>query len=242
MEWKPLTLHFRQRYDGGYRYLDRCGAFILAAEDALAMIPSDTQLSGTKLELPEIGVSATVDVKELRVVQEVPGDGDPEFLSICCSLATLVGEHFGPSVIQSNGFARRSYWAMASGEAAMEGSLRFGGERQTDLSRAVGMVPSHMQLYQAFTSGSRELIVQVAPITFEKVTVQRQNPPLRSSARQRNTASRYNRKADRVGTTPSHAVTLNVDVVEYEPPPGKLSEHFAELMRCDEILRRELNP
>jgi hypothetical protein len=53
MPWKTLSLHFKQTYDGGYRYLDKCGEFMLAAAEALNVIPGDIKPSGAKMEIPE---------------------------------------------------------------------------------------------------------------------------------------------------------------------------------------------
>lgn len=39
MSWQTLSLHFKQQYDGAFRYLDRCGEFMLAAVDEMNFLP-----------------------------------------------------------------------------------------------------------------------------------------------------------------------------------------------------------
>jgi hypothetical protein len=64
MAWETLSLHFKQQYDGAYRYLDRCGEFMLAAVEKMDFMPGDTKPEGAKLEIPENGFSAAVDTLE----------------------------------------------------------------------------------------------------------------------------------------------------------------------------------
>lgn len=112
MGWKPFSLHFKQVYDGGYRYLDRCGELMLAAEDQLLLMPEDVSPSGCKMTLPETGISVTVGTSELAVAQEFAKDDGGEFLDLCEALERLVLEMFTPRHVESNGFASKSYWSM----------------------------------------------------------------------------------------------------------------------------------
>src|SRR2546426_11487522 len=103
MSWRTLSRHFKQQYDGAFRYLDRCGEFMLAAVEKLNFQPGDAKPIGAKLEIPEHGLVATVDTLELVVVQELPED-EEFFLKTCLGLSELVNEHFKPNRITRNGF------------------------------------------------------------------------------------------------------------------------------------------
>jgi hypothetical protein len=75
MAWQPLNLHFRQIFDGGYRYLDRTGDFMVAAESEHDLVPGEIQVTGAKLEKPEDSISIAVNSKEIRAQQDFPSDG-----------------------------------------------------------------------------------------------------------------------------------------------------------------------
>jgi len=95
---------------GAFRYLDRCGEFMLAAVEQMNFLPGDAKPTGAKLEIPELGLTAAVDTLELVAAQEMPGSDDEFFLKTCVGLAALVNEHFQPTSIIRNGFACKSYW------------------------------------------------------------------------------------------------------------------------------------
>ena len=98
-----------QTLEGGFRYLDRCGEFILEAVARLNFVPGETKPSGAKLEIPELGLKATVDTTELNVVQEIPGEETKPFLKACVDLVALAHKHFTPTRVVKNGFAAKYF-------------------------------------------------------------------------------------------------------------------------------------
>src|SRR5437667_9151655 len=100
--WQPFSFHFKQIYDEGYRYLDKCGEFMIEAINKLDFIPGEVQVIGAKLEKPELGIKASVDSNELTLVQEQPTDGK-EFFVACEDLSRLANELFQPKRVWSNG-------------------------------------------------------------------------------------------------------------------------------------------
>src|SRR5437899_3145583 len=96
MTWQTLSLHFKQTFEGGFRYFDRCGEFMLEAVERLNCIPGEIKPTGAKLEIPEHGLTAIVDATELAAAQEIPGDDAGFFLKTCMELATLSHKHFAP--------------------------------------------------------------------------------------------------------------------------------------------------
>ena len=125
MPWQPFSFHFKQVYNEGYRYLDRCGEFMIRAMNTLDLIPGEIQVVGAKLGKPEIGIKAAIDSNELSILQESPGDGK-EFFGVCEGLSALAIELFEPHGVWSNGFAYKAYWPFTSPEAALKGSLSIG--------------------------------------------------------------------------------------------------------------------
>jgi hypothetical protein len=143
--WQPFSFHFKQVYDEGNRYLDRCGEFMIRAMNTLDFMPGEIQVVGAKLEKPEIGIKAAINSNELSVIHEQPGDGE-DFFEACEGLSRLAIELFGPRGVSSNGFAYKAYFPFSSPEAALKSSLSIGGKYQIELEKAFGMVASHKQL------------------------------------------------------------------------------------------------
>jgi len=110
MPWQTLSLHFKQTYEGGYRYFDNCGEFMIWAVEKLNVISSEIKPTGAKMEIPERGVNATCDANSLVVVQELPLAGDESyFVNLCKEFADLANFHFEPTKIVRNGFLWKSY-------------------------------------------------------------------------------------------------------------------------------------
>ena len=231
MPWQPFSFHFKQVYDEGYRYLDKCGEFMIQAMNKLNFMPGEAQVIGAKLEKPELGIKAAVDSNELTLTQEQPND-DKEFFEASEGLAKLTIELFNPGRVWTNGFAYRAYWPFTSPEAALKGSLSLGDKYQTELEKVFGMVASHKQLDYHFAAGSYELTVNIQPVTFERVAVARYNPDFRASPQRRKWIDRQNKRADRIKAGVGHALMLLLDLVEHEPPSGSLPKHFEQLLRA----------
>src|SRR6266480_2399807 len=229
--WQPFSFHFKQVYNEGYRYLDKCGEFMIQAIKKLDFVAGEAQVIGAKLEKPELGINAAVNSNELTLTQEQPTD-DKEFFEACEELSKLAIELFEPGQVWANGFAYRGYWPFTSPEAALKGSLSLGEKYQAELEKAFGMVASHKQLDYHFAAGSYELSVNIQPVTFERVAVARFNPVFRASPQRRKWIERLNKRADRVKAGVGHALMLLLDLVEHEPPAGSLSNHFGQLLKA----------
>jgi len=239
MSWQTLSLHFKQQYDGAFRYLDRCGEFMLAAVEKLDFLPGDTKPIGAKLEIPERGLSATVDTLELAVAQEMPGDDSDFFLKTSLGLVELVNEHFTPKRVIRNGFACKSFWPIPDADRLLATSLQFGGNDHLDLGKIVGMVPAHKRLDMNFSSGSMDLHVLLHPVTFEKMTLNRHNATFKAASVQKQRVERLNKFADRFDIKFSHAMLLELDLMEIDPPARSLEDQFSELKRHLDALRKQ---
>lgn len=237
MSWKLLSLHFKQQYDGAYRYLDNCGEFMLDAVSKLNFIPGETKPSGAVLEIPEKGIKAAVDTFELTVSQELPDEKDLDFLQHCLSLVDLVNHHFSPNKVIRNGFAIKLFWSIPDAGNCLATSLQFGDQFHLDLAKTLGMVPDHKKIDLNFSSGSMDLHVLLHPVTFEKLSVNRHNPNYKSSSTQHERTSRRNKFADRFDINLSHAMLLELDLMEVDPPKSALKEQFDEVWNYSLILK-----
>jgi hypothetical protein len=239
MTWQTFSLHFKQTYEGGYRYLDRCGEFINEAVERLDFIPGDPKPTGAKLDIPEKGVVATVDSLELVLRQDLPEDNGEFFIETCEHLASLAVKHFSPKHIQKNGFAKKLYWPTSSSEAALKASLALGDKIHLDLAKLVGMVPTRKGWDCHFTSGSMDFHVAAQAVTFEKVTVHKHTADFQASPQQRRRVDRLNMNTERFLGDFSHALMLELDLLEFDPPEQSLQKHFAELKEKSNLLARQ---
>lgn len=237
MDWKPYSLHFKQNYEGGYRYLDKCGEFMLQAEKSSGFIPVETKPTGARMQVPEQGILASVDSQELTLIQEQPTDDGKLFLKVSMTLAGLVTSCFAPTVVVRNGFASKLCHSMKSPDAALKASLGFGVEHQNVLSKTVGMAASHKNIDYTFSAGSFELHVLLRPVTFEQVAIQKWNPGFRASATQRQNIARLNQRTERMSKDFGYALMLELDLMEFDPPENSLEKHFKELKTKEAALK-----
>ena len=151
----------------------------------------------------------------------------------------LVDEHFKPKRVIRNGFACKSYWPIPDAERLLTTSLKFGGTAHVELGKQLGMVPAHKRLDFNFSSGSMDLHVLLHPVTFEKVSVNRHTPNFKSSSVQKQRVERLNKFTDRWSVQLSHALLLELDLMEVDPPQRSVKSHFDELKRYTEMLRKQ---
>jgi hypothetical protein len=236
MSWRPFSLHFREIYELGFRYLDRCGEFMVRASEDLDLISAEIKVTGAKLELPEHGIKIAVDSEELVATQEDPTSDEEIFITTCEKMTELVNQYFAPKRITSMSWASKSFWAFSSPEAALNATLRLGGTFQSELEKIFNMPASHKRLDYSFASGSYELHLVLEPVTFERVALAHFNPSFKATPEQKRRIERFNRKADRMKPAPGHAVMMELNLVENNPPETtSVRKHFDELRKKEHI-------
>ena len=97
VNWQPYTLRFRQTFEQGYRYLDHCGEFMIAASRELKFFASEVKVSGAKLVIPEEGIQASVDAHSLDLRQEAPLKDFAAFSKVERRFRRACGEAFRPA-------------------------------------------------------------------------------------------------------------------------------------------------
>jgi len=239
MSWVPYSLHFKQVYADGYRYLDRCGELILAAKE-YEFMPGEVNLTGGQLTIPERLIQANVGPHELTMKQDLPPAGDyAVFLAKSEALAGLATKLFGPLDVQSNGFAIQFYWPVKSAEEALQKSLRFRDALQDRWAKELDMISSGARLDFNFQSGNLALHVVVQAVTFENVTVQQHNVSFSATREQKTRVQRLQNSKRDFPQDIAHALLMNVDLRENDPPTGKLNQHFNLLCTKADILLKQ---
>jgi hypothetical protein len=190
------------------------------------------------MEIPENGVHVTCDVNFLDVIQELPGTGTKYFVDLCKSLAEMTARHFNPKGIARNGFACKSYWSFANSEDMLAASLKFNTAYCAELGKLVGMIPSQQRMDYWFVSGSKDFHLTLQPSTFERVNLGKQAANFQATKGAKSIIDRRNKFAERIGGIVSHALILEVDLMEDNPPKDtQLEKHFAEVAKASEALR-----
>jgi hypothetical protein len=237
VDWRRFKFNFKQVFRGGYRYLDTCGALMLAAERELDFLPQDAKPTGCKMAIPEHALTMGIDSNQLAVIQELPEDGGELFFHVTEVLARLAEEHFTPLGIETNGYAIESFVPAASIETAMKESLKIGSQFHTELETVVGMPAASKSLDYNFVSGSSELHVTVRPVTFEKLVTQRFTAGFHSSETAKRAVERWNRQAEKTKVPLEHALMLMTDLMETNPPKGALKKQFDRVLDIDTKLK-----
>ncbi len=241
MPWTHFTRRYVLQFEGGYRYLDHCGEFMIEAEETLDLLPAeDARPTGARLEKPEEGVTVTLDASQLTVVQEFGGEVDEPFVALCEPLAVLATKHIEPRAVRSRAFRLLSFLPMGSLDEAMRYVLRVGGEHQTELGRALQMTPSHKKIDYVFTSGNVDVNVVLSATTFESVTVRRLAAGVRASERQKKRIERVNLAADRLQLPTKYVAMLEIGATEYAPPSGELPGLFDRLKKLEMLAKEKL--
>lgn len=240
MQWENFSLHFKQTYDGGYRYLDRCGEFICRAVERFDCMPGEIKPSGGKLEIPEAGIKIDIDSNCIVIGQEICDPDASKYLKLCKGLSEMVHELFQPSAIIRNGFASKSYISFQREEDLLAMTVNLDKQNLDSVARSVGMEPSHRRVDYTFASGSKHLNVILQPVAFERVAVSKHNATIHSSRVEKSRVNRLNQRSDRSSRIPlSYALMLELDLTEDEPPINNdLAEHFQELNRHGEQLKK----
>lgn len=241
MAWETLSLHFKQTYDGGFRYLDKCGEFMVAASEKMNFIAVEAKPTGAKLEIPEQGVNLNCDSNMLAIAQELPNDDGSYFLELCGKSVELALACFKPQSIIRNGFALKAYWSFPSIQAMFAASLKLGGAYQNDVAKVLGMVPDYKKLDFTFVSGSKEFHLLVQPVTFDAKRMSKQNVGSEANRIEKNRIDRRNKFAERISQTfnVSHALMLELDLMENEPAANvSLEKHFVELKQKSDLLKK----
>jgi hypothetical protein len=239
MNWEAFSLQFKQSFADGYRYLDKCGELILAAKKHDFMPGEITVMSG-QLIIPEHLFTATVNAQELVTRQELPKDFG-YFFGKSAILANLASEHFGLADIQANVFSVKWYWPARSPDDALGKSLKFKEKLQDELAKSLGMVPAAARTDFNFSSGNLDLHVVLQAIAFENVTLQQHNAPFGATRDQKTRIGRLRQPRPVFPQDLAHAVFLEIDLKELDPPVNSMEKHFGLLKAKSDILVKRLS-
>jgi hypothetical protein len=225
--WQDLNLHFKLRYDLGYRYLDRCGELMVFLEQELGFVPSDTVPSGAKLELPEDRIYVELDSTELRIRQENPSDAGAAMVGCAELLSRKVLEFFSPALPTSSGFASKSYRLLKDEFETYEASVKADGDLHRSLATELGVSPRNQELHHVFQTGSYELRFNLKPVALNTPQRSMFTPGFNPSERLKKLTDRKNKAIESsIAPFSGYGLLLEVDLREENPAASAFKSHF----------------
>ena len=237
-EWQPLSLHFRHKYEQGYRYLDHCGEFMARAESEFGFIAGTAQPTGAKMDHPDYGMHLELDVHGLTIRQESPSDDGSDFLQYSMDISKLASELVRPGRIYYSGFAAQNIVLFPTESDVFAASLRFGAPYHQELGDVLGMAPQMQELTYDFTSGSYDLQIAIKSVAFNAVKRDiKRNYGFSSTENQRRNIDRWNAHEDSKNPPHGYALMLEADLREQNPPENSLPQQFAALQKYIENLK-----
>jgi len=240
MYWRPYGLYFKSSFGNGYRYLDRCGEFLLAAE-AVGFMPGEATPTGGQLTLPEINLQVQLNSRELNVQQElVPNIGN--FTESCEHLSKLAEKFFGPLDIQSFSFTGKWFHPSATEEEAKHATLFWKQKPQDELAKLLDMVPDALRVDYNFSSGKSDLHVAIYPIAFATVTKQHAGRGFLATRDFRKRVSRSEAaKFDNPAESSSYGLMMDAQFIELDPPPFDWEKERQRYLAREQLLVKHFN-
>jgi hypothetical protein len=236
--WQDLNLHFKLRYDSGYRYLDRCGELMLMLEQEYDFVPTETIPSGAKLELPEHRIFIELDTTELRIRQENPSDKGDALVKYSEILSQKILEFFEPALPTSSGFASKSYRLLNSEKETYEASIYVDGEIHRKIADELCLSPYNQELHHVFHSGSYELQFNLKSVALNTPQRMTHTPGFNPSERSKKIVDRKNAALEGlVKPFSGYGILLELDLREYQPTTKDFSNHFKLLMGYQDKLQ-----
>lgn len=241
MNWSNFHRRYQLRFEGGYRYLDCCGAFMLEAEETLDLLPSEgPKPTGARMEKPEQGVVVTLDASQLNIVEELSAQGHDLFLSLAVNVGELAVRHIEPRLVSNRMFRMSSFLPVETLGQALRYTAEVDGQHQLNWSEKIGMSASHKKIDYVFSSGSLDVNVVLSAMTFEAVTIQHLAAGVRASEKQQRRAERFNIRAENLRVPAHHAVMLDVGITEFDPPVEGARALFEQLRTIENLVKESL--
>ena len=229
--WTVGGRFFKQSYEGGYRYLDKCGEFMLLAEDRFDFIPNeDVRPTGCTMYLPEAGVEMQLNTVELTLRQMGPGHDEAAFLKLVSEVPSEVKSVIAPKTIIRNGIAV-SLFKRLSEEESFKQARGTWGEFEFQIADKIGMNPEFKNIDLVFTSGSYRVNIKLHPSSIRSPSTSIQVAQFQDSRTKREHIQRRNEMNRRSHIEAGHGLVCDIDLMEEMPPVDSLEKHWAELNR-----------
>jgi hypothetical protein len=228
---EEYQIQFDQVYDGAYRYLDRCGEFMIRAREAFGFTPVSVNPNGCNMEAPEIALQLRGSAEMLVLVCT-----QPQYASSLIKAANLCTEFvtdlFEPLSIVHNQITSRSIWRTDTLEESYKLSLSIAEETQVDrFSEILQMTPVSQDFLYSFQSGTHKAHVRLQPISINITVAERKLPPPGASKSYQEFLLKRERSLQESPPRPGYGLGLEISVIESEPPvEGAIQKLYTALL------------
>lgn len=241
---KPVNLQrhsmvVNQSFQNGYVYLDRCGAFLVAAARDFGFIPGEVRPTGAELTHPELGIRAVVSAQWVELRLEPAATGLQEFEALAIRFSKFALAFFEIDLIDRISAVEQWLFPCTTVEQALNFTLSFPVDEGSVLQKAMGMVIGEKSFYTWMRSGSRLLQLKANAVTFESVMKTKKTAPMYSSKSHAAKIARMNQQS--LPVEHPYGVILETTVIEEAPAADvSLADHFELCHKKAETFRSEL--
>jgi hypothetical protein len=214
--FKDLYIQLEQRFDGGYRFFDKCGEFVSALREELGFMPLNVNLTGCDLESPDTSLRVRASADQLLVVSTEP-EKHNEFVRVADFASKTAVQLFLPFVVEYNQLTLSSLQQAPSLRASFSRSINLLPTPIQELSEELNLPALNQDFTLPFESGTLRVHVRMQPAVRNVSVSERRLPVLGLPKAQAEHLLRREKKISGKVETPSYGVTLDILVVESEP-------------------------
>jgi hypothetical protein len=214
--FQDLQIQFEQRFDGGYRFFDKCGEFVSALREELGFMLLNVNLTGCDLESPDTSLRLRASADQLFVVSTEP-EKQNEFVRVADFASKTAIELFSPFVVEYNQLSLSSLQQAPSLQASFSRSINLLPTPIQDLSRELNLPALNQDFTLSFESGTLRVHVRMQPAVRNVSVSERRLPVLGLTKAQSAHLLRREKKLSGKVETPSYGVSLDISVVESKP-------------------------
>jgi hypothetical protein len=214
--FKDLQIQFEQRFDGGYRFFDKCGEFVSAVREELGFMLLNINLTGCDLESPDTSLRLRASADQLVVVSTEP-EKQNEFVRVADFASKRAIELFSPFVVEYNHLTLSALQQTQSLQASFSRSITLLPTPIQDLSEQLNLPALNQDFTLSFESGTLRVHVRMQPAVRNVSVAERRLPVLGLPKAQAEHLIRREKRLSAKVETPFYGVSLDISVVESEP-------------------------
>lgn len=233
---------FEARYEGGYRYLDRCGDAMLILEKALAedtdrlWLPQEMAPAGARLICPELDFTIVFHAERLIVDRNPIGELPCDFAQVASTALATIKGRFDLRRWRRFGSRRVNVLGTDSIDDAERLTLKhspFGDWRDTE-AKSSGLEQRDVGLTLTFELPDRSKGVRFRTVAYHQVWAPLQlderlrTPPHMLPTGQREALLEQYRRAKRREQDPEAGLMIDIDYYWIWPPEDAVVKDFLQ--------------
>jgi hypothetical protein len=209
-------IQFEQVFDGGYRYLDRCGEFMETVRKELNFMHVSVNPAGCDMESTDSSIRLQASIDHVLVTSTEPNRG-PALVKVADFSCITAARLFQPFNVEHNRVTLSSVITTNTLEESFGLSVSLFPSLSAELSGFLDLPPLNQDLNVAFESGSHRVHVHLYPVAVDVTSQERRLPALGYPKAQGQHLLRKAKKLEQTALRPTYALNLEISVVESDP-------------------------